>query len=1427
MTTNFTHFLLALIFVVASSFAAFAQTEEEKSTVISYVETQLSAPNRKISLNGLKGALSSNVELDSITISDQRGVWLKITNPKLVWNRSALFRGKLDIESLTADRIEYYRKADVDESLPSPEASSFELPQLPVAVAIDKIDVPLIKIEQSVFGLAAEVSVSGKVALDDGELDLAVLVNRLDGPRGRLNANTKYVSSTQTLTLDLDLDEPENGVIANLLELKDRPPVSLKVVGNAPISDLVVSLAFDVTQKRILSGQLKLQKIGEDYEAVSQLSGPIASIMSQEAASLLGEESRVNARALFAQSGEISLEQFSLKSGSILLNATGKRLADGFVSAFNVDARLASQGQARVLLPTKDAQTSVGSAAITLNYDAERNSAWSGKLKISSFQKDDIQIETVSLDAGGTVTGLDQTARSVSFTLDGLLDGFQAADPALNSAVGSAVRLAGSGQWRSDAPLELQGLRISGDTFQLVSTGSFAERAFNGSVELQARRLAAFSALVERDLSGGISLRTDGKVWPISGAFDLRINGTASALAIGEAQIDRLLAGETTLSGGIARDEEGLNFRNLRIANSEFQTELKGRFGNETSSIQADARLRDLATITPRGSGEVALLARLTGTKKPFTAQMQATMEKGTLSGRMVEGLSLAFEGETDLETVIGALSSSGSLDRKPIVLRGEIDAGPEIAKIEDMNLRVGDSQLSGGLLRNEFGLYDATLKIDAGDISDLAALITLNAGGSVRGNIQLAAADGKQSGEADLRVQGFRYDGASVADAKIDAVFKDLFGIPAADGTISAQNISVSGVNIAELDGTVATSGETTRFDINAAMRQNAARVSAAGTVSQANNTQTIALERLSVTSNITDASLLAPTQIVVRNGIVQLGEANIGVGSGSILLTGRAGSQLALSADIRNVPLSIINAIRPETRAAGTLSGQVNVSGSSSNPSAQFDFSGSDITVAQIADAGVSPLSFSAVGSYVNKAIRFDNARARNGQDISLSASGRLPLSGDGMGLTVDGTFPLALAERAIAERGASISGTGKISVFVTGSLQEPVARGFIEARGATLTDPLSNLRVTDINIRGGISGDTVTLSEARGQLASGGSVSARGDIGLGRGLPANIRIELNRAKYTDGQTFTTTADGTLTLSGDLAANPSLEGTINLIESEIVVPESFIQDRELLDVRHVRVSAGVRRTLERVKRTAPVAKPSSRPSILQLDLTINAPNRIFVRGRGLDAELGGRVRIAGSAVNIRPIGSFQLLRGRLSILGQRIDLDEGTITLAGDLDPLLDLVARTEAGDVTAFIKLEGRASQLEVTFTSSPELPQDEVLALIIFGRGLGDLSPAQIVRLASIAGELTGGNSPGLVEEIRRGTGLDNLDIVQDSDGNAAVRAGKYISDKVYLGVQAGKNTEATINLDITDNVKVRGALSSTGESNIGVFLEKNY
>ena len=167
--------VLALIATLLIGIIVVFSQDNERSALIEYVEEQISSPSFQIRLNGIEGSLSSDVSLQSITIADEEGVWLEITKPRLVWTRSALITGRLLVDTLAAEHIDFIRKPLPEEASPSPESSAFQLPELPVSVVLEKLDLPLVEFGKDVFDLAAKARVEGRFLLDDGSLDLDLL----------------------------------------------------------------------------------------------------------------------------------------------------------------------------------------------------------------------------------------------------------------------------------------------------------------------------------------------------------------------------------------------------------------------------------------------------------------------------------------------------------------------------------------------------------------------------------------------------------------------------------------------------------------------------------------------------------------------------------------------------------------------------------------------------------------------------------------------------------------------------------------------------------------------------------------------------------------------------------------------------------------------------------------------------------------------------------------------------------------------------------------------------------------------------------------------------------------------------------------------------------------------------------------------------
>lgn len=1421
--------LLALISsLVFGIYVVFGQ-DTERSSLIQYVEEQISSPNYQIRLNGLQGSLSSDVSLDSITISDEDGVWLEVIKPKLLWTRTALLVGRLEVNSLEAERINIIRRPAADTSRPNPESSSFSIPELPVAVSLEKLNLPLVEFGKDIIDLASKASIIGSINIDNGSMDLNLNIQRLDEVGGELKAIANYDGANKILALDIDLNEPQNGIVASAIGLAGKPPVRLTIKGDAPIEELDVVLEFDVAEERILDGSVVLKQASNGLEATAKLFGPLANVLPVQHRDFFGAQSSLNTKILFRTRGGFEIEFANLDSGALQIASTAASTQDGFLSALTVRGELASKSGDRVSLPSANGDQSLNAAQFKIDYDGLKFDRWASTLNIDGISIAKNQIDNINLSASGRVLNLrNPDNRAITLGVNSLLSGINSQDPALGDAIGTDLELKIDGHWQSGKPITLSVFNLAGDAFKILAAGELQGTVFNGEFELTSNRLETLSKLAGQKLDGSLNLSAQGNINPLSGEFDMMIDGKTQSLTLGITELDRLLLGTTKLQGSIARSSNGLSFENLTLANQQFDSATSGTIASATANFKSNAKIFDLKSINDASSGQMAFDLTLDGKGEIFDLDADITIPNGVLVSQPTDSVQLSIDGKLNSNGFKGALSSAGFLASSPLTLDGDINVTDAKTAIDNLLLQIGKTKIAGAFERDtSTGLINAKASINSDDISALAALALKKASGKVSGNVELRPDQNTQSASLNLDLNQVRFENIQIDKGNLDAVAQDIFDKVKLDANINLSNLQASGVKANSVTVDISNQGAKTEFKLTSALPDNQTEIATSGVVEQLNNLIEILINDLQLTSNITDANLLRPTKILIQDGRVQLDKLDIAVGRGNISASGSIDDTLNLDINATSLPAAIANSFQPSLGAQGQLNGRIQIRGSTDNPKIQFVIDGQDINISQMQAAGISSLSLAANGQFNQNTVKLTSAQMNNNQGLALNGSGNIPLSSNGLNLTVNGTAPLTIAQFALRERGTRLDGTANISARINGSITKPVASGNISVNGAAITDPQSNLKLNNVSLDVGLNNAASANIKFNGQLSNGGSISANGNIDLTASLPANLDILLSSAKYGDGQTFVTTVNGKLQLSGNLIGTPSLSGDLNLGRTEITIPENFATQSELLDIEHLSPSGKTSRTLDRLTRVTPTNTSSEMSGGLLLNVSVNAPNQIFVRGRGLDAELGGQVRLVGSLSNLQPQGRFTLRRGRISILGQRIDLEEGSISLAGDLDPIINFVASTTSGDTQSFITLSGPSSDINVSFSSNPELPEDEVLANIIFGRSLTDLSPLQIARLASVASELTGGSSPSLIDDLRKSTALDDIDLVEDKDGNVAIKAGKYINENVYLGVQASKETEATINLDITDSLTARGSVNSNNESTLGIFFEKDY
>jgi translocation and assembly module TamB len=690
---------------------------------------------------------------------------------------------------------------------------------------------------------------------------------------------------------------------------------------------------------------------------------------------------------------------------------------------------------------------------------------------------------------------------------------------------------------------------------------------------------------------------------------------------------------------------------------------------------------------------------------------------------------------------------------------------------------------------------------------------------------VEIATINGRTSAIVQASGSGISRDAISIAKPTVDLTITDLATL-AINGTVRAERIVSSGNRVDALSLDFSREGQATRFDLGG--RLDNAPLVAKGQVVQRAGGLDVALQTFEGAPRGIALKLAGPSTIAVDNGVAVLDKLTIQAGTGSVAVSGRAGETLDLSLGLNAVPAALINNFSPGLGAEGAIGGTVTVKGRAAAPVVNYALDWKGAVTSQTRGAGIGAVDINAKGEFANNQVRLDTVLSGAG-GLSFRGGGTVGIGGaTPLGLKFNGTVPFGLLQGQLSSQGFVLTGNANADVSIGGTTAAPSVTGSITAGGARLVDVRRNLAVDDLTVRITMDGRQAVIETLSGRLASGGQLSATGRIGIdpASGFPVDVAIKLGDVTYVDGTLVTANVTGDLTVKGPLA-DIVLAGRVRINKANITIPQKLPASLSEIDIKHRNAPADVKRMNADVQRDQG-ASGASRG--IGLNLTIEAPGQLFVRGRGINAELGGSLTVTGTSSSPVVSGGFELERGRMEILARRLDFSSAHIGFTGGLVPTVNLVAGSTAGTTEITVTVAGVASNPTVTFASSPALPQDEILAQLIFNRSMSNLSAVQIAQLAAAASQLAGGSSTGLLDSLRSKLGVDDLDITTDAEGRAAVSAGKYLNDRTYIELKQDPETngaKAVINLDVGRGVKLRGEAGSGGSAGAGIFYEKEY
>jgi translocation and assembly module TamB len=1206
------------------------------------------------------------------------------------------------------------------------------------------------------------------------------------GGAASTNQNLPVAISVDAFNVErLDLAAPVAGVAA-----------TLRIAGNLQLASLTQGhIALD-GERLDSPGSYKLNGAvaAKDIAAQIAIAEPAHGLVSGFAG--LPDLGAINVSASLGGARDAAAAEFRVSAG--LLKANGHGHIDLTGQALDIDvAATAPQMAPRPGLGWQSAKLDahvhgpIAGPSATGHVDIEQLTASGGS------------VDQLVADIEGTNGAVGLTASATSLYIPGPSpDLFAAAPIQLHAQVNTMRR---SMNFTLSHPL----LSASGDI-------DAAEKPA-GSITVTVPSLASFAAMAGTELQGHATVTA--KFARQDDATVVDADGTVGITG-GLPVVVGLVGDNATVALSGSLHGRDLTLGNLAIGGKALSISAKGAETAGIVDLDWHAGLSDLSIIAANIAGTLAAEGHVGGPQQDLTATAQL---KGDLATARLPKESFAAS--------LSAQGLPGSPSGK-IEAEGRF-AGSPLQLAAAMN-RQSDGRLALSLERLQWKSASGTgklslapgatvplgqLRLRVAQLSDLTPLTGL----AISGSIDIALDTIEQQGKPQVRLrataQRLAYETGGVDQLTLDAQVNDPTTRPVLAATIATDGIrqgAISGSARVAANGPLDALGLRLSSDLRTP--QGPAALSATATASLAQHN--LQLSALNASYSGETLRLLAPMRVDFANGVA-IDNLRLGIGGATIAVAGRITPTLGLKLAVNNVTPALAKPFVPDLNAAGTLALNGDLHGALAAPEGMLRLTGHGLKATTGSIGSFPAADIDATATLARDAAQLE-AHVTAGTSVRITLTGTAPLQPSRpFALRLNGNADLAMLDPLLTANGRAARGQTTIELALGGTLSAPQATGTVRLANGSVQDYVQGTHITDLNGVIQAEGNSLRIAQLTGKAGSG-TLSVAGTIGAFQpNLPVSLTVTAHNAELLASDLLNATTDVDLNLKGELTGNLVASGEIRVAKANINIPDSLPQSVAVLNVRKIG------------EKPAPPSKPG--PSV-GLALSVDAPEQIFVRGRGLDAEMGGKLKIGGTTAAPTIDGGFDLRHGIFSLAGQTLNFTSGKVGfggtgLAGKLDPSLDFVAQSATSSLTATLTVTGYADAPKLKLSSSPDLPQDQILGQLLFGQSTQQLSPFQLAAIAQAAasfGGVGGGGDP--LAAVRGGLGLDRLSVnaASGSNAGATVEAGKYVANGVYVGAKQGTSggSQAQVQIDLTKHFKVQTTLGTGGTPATGITPEND-
>lgn len=1322
----------------------------------------------RLKIEGLSGDIWRDLSIRKLTLRDEGGVWLEADNLHMTWRYAELLTRNFHAERIDAQAVRVLRRPTL-----TPKGKDTGTP------LSFHIDAAHARVEMlPAFSYARGVY----------DLDLQIDVGRRGGQRGKVRA-TSVLHSGDYLYVDYDVprrrpmeilvdaEEARGGALAGSLGLPADQPFTFKAVAGGKTSEGQFGVVAGSGETEPLRALGSWSPSGGDARGrisltASTLTAPYAKRFGPRASFVLA--GRRAGPDLFALDARVASDNLSARARG--LGDLGQR-------------RIGPQGievTAEAAALSKITGGPEMGAARVAGRLTQHQALWRAAATASVSQ---VRLAGYGLTQ---VSGpVEVTERAGQWDIKTHLTGAGGQGSGFAAAVmGAAPRASLDGARLPDGRLLLRDLQVAGAGLKVEANGG---RSLLGGLTLKGRATASNLAAARRGAAGSALATWSATQAKAGQPWTFSVDARGDRLATGYPEVDRLLGTKPQLKAQANLDGRRLAVGSASLAGAALKASTAG-------VLAADGGLTfklDWSADGPFHAGPVEIGGKakgsgaITGTLDAPRADLLADVAEIDAPRLPLKDahLTLSFLRKADGSSGMAALTATSTYG--PARARTDFAFPEGGVDLTGLSVDAGGVKASGSLSLRSRAPSAANLEVavtrgallDAGRVTGTVKIV--DAAGGARAALNLAG-ERLQFGESKITVR----------TAKLTA------DGPLARLPYSAQAEGQSGGGRWGLNGSGvladAKPGYALSFDGQGRLGSREVRTLEAAQI------------------HFGGAERSARLRLAASDG-------------GRIDLDGRlsdAGTDLR--AQVTGVTLGMLNEdLAGHTDAVLTLQGK----GAQLDGALEAKLSGARGRGTPIA----SGIDGTVRGRLAGNALSLELAAA-NAQGLSANASVVLPAEASAAPFRVaiarqqplSGKFAAQGEMRPLWDLlvGGERSLAGKVMAQGTlgGTLADPNATGRVTVEGGRFDDGATGLSLRNVALNAAFARNSVDIAHASGVDGHGGSVAGSGQISLLRDGASSFRLDLKGFRLIDNDQATASATGQATINRAADGKVRLSGALSIDHADLSARLPTPSGVVAMDV---------------IEKNRPEDLPASLPPAAlsgdgwALDVALKAPRGVFLRGHGLDVELSLDAHVGGTTAHPDLSGTAHVVRGDYDFAGKRFTFDPtGVVYLSTRAEAVrLDLTATRDDPTLTASVRIRGTAARPEISLTSTPSLPNDEVLSQVLFGRTASQLSPLEAAQLASALSAMAGGGGFDVIGNLRTFAGLDRLALGggDAASGGVSVSGGKYLTDNVYLELTGGGRDggAAQVEWRVKRSLSIVSRIGGQGASRLSIRWRRDY